>query len=72
MSANLIATIALDDEDKSYVTTKIPPGGKAGYALVKASNKNYDVKWSGSGVGSGGACGCDRITIADILKIINS
>lgn len=56
------------DSNKSVITTKIPPGGKTGQALVKASNRNYDVLWSASG-GAGGSCGCDRISIADIMKL---
>lgn len=67
--AGSISLLALDDENKSYITTKIPPGGKEGNALVKASNKNYDVKWSSSG---GGDCGCEKIPLADIIKLVNS
>lgn len=70
--AGSISLLSLEDENKSYTTTKIPPGGKEGYALVKASNKNYDVKWSGSAGGSGGSCGCDRIPLSDIIKLVNS
>lgn len=68
-SISLLST----DDNKSVVTTKIPPGGRSGQALVKASNRNYDVKWSGSvSGGSDGSCGCNRISIADIIKILNS
>lgn len=71
MTDSLISTLSAEDENKSYITTKIPPGGKEGNALVKASNKNYDVKWSSSS-GVGGGCGCDRIPISDIIKLVNS
>lgn len=70
MADDSISLYALEDENKSVITTKIPPGGKSGQALVKASNKNYDVKWSGSvSGGGGGSCGCERIPLSDILKL---
>lgn len=68
-----ISSYSSESENKSFITTKIPPGGKAGQALVKASNRNNDVMWSGSvSGGSGGNCVCDRITIPDINKILKS
>ena len=70
MADEAVSLYALEDENKSVITTKIPPGGRSGQALVKASNKNYDVKGSGSvSDGGGGSCGCNRITNSDILKL---
>lgn len=70
MADESISLYSTESENKSVITTKIPPGGKSGQALVKASNRNYDVKWSGSvSGGDGGSCGCNRIPFSDILKL---
>lgn len=63
---------SLLSENASVVTTKIPPGGQRGAALTKASNKDYDVFWSrsGSGGGPGGDCGCESMSVIDIIKIL--
>lgn len=60
-------------EDKTYTTTNIPPGGRKGQALVKATDKSYQVKWASGGSGGGGGdCGCEAMSIVDIINIINS
>lgn len=56
-------------DDKTHVTSNIPPGGRTGQALTKANNKDYNVKWSYSTGGSGGGS-VDSISIADINKIV--
>lgn len=57
--------------DETYTTTNIPPGGRNGQALVKASDKSYHVKWANKGTGTGGDCGCESMSVVDIINIIN-
>lgn len=60
-----------NEDDKSYNSTNIPPGGRKGQALVKASDKSYNIKWANAGTGgSGGSCGCEAMSITDIIKIM--
>ena len=59
-------------EDTVYTTTNIPPGGRKGQVLTKAANDNYKVKWGSGGGGSGGDCGCESMSVVDIIKIIES
>jgi len=45
-----MAGYVLRKQNNAYGWTpayEIPSGGLAGYALVKASNTNYDVTWEG-------------------------
>lgn len=56
--------------EEPIFTTKIPPGGKRGQALTKASDKDYYVKWSNLGGGAGGSCDCEELSITDIIKIM--
>lgn len=55
-------------EEASVVTTKIPPGGRKGQMLTKASDRPYDIKWAGHN--SGADCGCEPLSIVDIIRII--
>lgn len=54
--------------ERSYTTTKIPPGGKKGQMLTKASDQPYDIKWAGHS--NGADCGCEAMSIMDIIRII--
>lgn len=58
-------------EDKTYTSTNIPPGGKTGQALVKASNTNYHIKWTDAGTGGEGGS-IESMTALDILNIIKA
>lgn len=57
--------------DEIYTTTNIPPGGRKDQVLTKASNDNYRVKWAYGGGGSGD-CGCESMSVVDIIKILES
>lgn len=55
-------------EQTGIVSTKIPPGGRKGQILTKASDRSYDIKWAGA---NGSAnCGCEAMSVVDILRII--
>lgn len=58
-------------DETIYTTTNIPPGGRKDQVLTKASNDNYRVKWAYGGGGTGGDCGCESMSVVDIINIIN-
>lgn len=57
-------------DTEPVITTRIPSGGKRGQVLTKAADKDFYVKWSNSGGGSGGSCDCEELSITDIIKIM--
>lgn len=56
-------------DSKPVTTSRIPPDGRKGQALVKASDNDFHLKWSSIG-GSGGSCDCTPMSIVDIIKIM--
>lgn len=60
--------------DKEYIQTSIPPGGRRGQSLVKASGRDYNVKWATSGGGESGEGYLsvdDAMDITDIIDAMN-
>lgn len=57
-------------EETGIVTTKIPPGGRKGQMLTKASDRSYDIKWAG--VNGSASCGCESMSVVDIIRIMGS
>lgn len=56
-------------EEQTYTSTNIPPGGRKGQVLAKASDKAYHIKWASGG--TGGDCGCESMSVVDIINILN-
>lgn len=42
---NIDAEAVLNEDGSSVNRSLVPPGGKAGQILCKASDKSYDTKW---------------------------
>lgn len=58
-------------DSKPTSTTRIPPDGRKGQVLTKASDNDYHVKWSSIGSSGGGSgCNCTPMSIVDIIKIM--
>lgn len=55
----------------TVTTTRIPPNGRRGQTLVKASDNDYHVKWS-SISGGGGSCDCTPLSIVEINRIMEA
>lgn len=50
----------------------VPAGGLSGYALVKASNADYDTEWAASGGGGGGIWGSITGTLSNQTDLQNA
>lgn len=55
-------------EETGIISTRIPPGGRKGQILTKASDRSYDIKWAG--VNGSANCGCESMSVVDIIRII--
>lgn len=54
----------------AVTTSRIPPGGRRGQSLTKASDNDYHVKWTSISGGGGGSCDCTPLSIVEINKIM--
>lgn len=57
-------------DSKAVSTTRIPPDGRKGQVLTKASDNDYHVKWSSTGGGGGSGCDCTPLSIIEIIQIM--